>query len=47
MKYHPDKNSDPRAHQLFVDLAEAYEILMGSKVQKKEKEKTRKEKSFD
>lgn len=28
LKYHPDKNPDPRAHQVFVDLAEAYSILM-------------------
>lgn len=47
MKYHPDKNADPRAHQLFVDLAEAYEILMGNQGKRKEKEKTRKEKSFE
>jgi hypothetical protein len=28
MQYHPDKNPDPKAHQLFVDLTEAYHILL-------------------
>ncbi|MEZ4774149.1 MAG: DnaJ domain-containing protein [Bacteroidia bacterium] len=27
MKYHPDSNSDEAAHQLFVDINEAYHIL--------------------
>jgi curved DNA-binding protein CbpA len=28
MKFHPDKNPDPKAHKLFLDLTEAYQILM-------------------
>ncbi|MDD2984061.1 MAG: J domain-containing protein [Crocinitomicaceae bacterium] len=28
MKFHPDKNPDPKANQLFLDLTEAYQILM-------------------
>lgn len=28
MQYHPDKNPDPKAHSLFVDLTEAYHILL-------------------
>eukprot|EP00270_Netrium_digitus_P008349 TRINITY_DN2492_c0_g1_i1.p1 TRINITY_DN2492_c0_g1~~TRINITY_DN2492_c0_g1_i1.p1 ORF type:complete len:323 (+),score=104.78 TRINITY_DN2492_c0_g1_i1:103-969(+) len=27
LKYHPDKNPDPEAHQLFAEVANAYEIL--------------------
>lgn len=46
MKYHPDKNPDPKAHQVFVDLAEAYEILLNDKFQENSKLKT-KEKSFE
>merc|ERR1712032_1701860 len=30
MKYHPDKNPDPLAHKLFVELSEAYSILSDS-----------------
>jgi curved DNA-binding protein CbpA len=47
MKYHPDKNQDPRAHQIFVDLAEAYEILINDRLPKGNELKTRKEKSFE
>jgi hypothetical protein len=28
MRYHPDKNPDPKAHQLFVELTAVYEALM-------------------
>ena len=28
MKFHPDRNPDPKAHKLFLDLTEAYHILM-------------------
>ncbi len=28
MKFHPDRNPDPKAHKLFLDLTEAYQILM-------------------
>lgn len=31
MQFHPDKNSDPKAHQLFIDLTEAYEYLLEEK----------------
>lgn len=48
MQYHPDKNSDPKAHQVFIDLAEAYEILINDKLPKEvNKQKARSEKSFD
>ncbi|MCC5923432.1 MAG: DnaJ domain-containing protein, partial [Crocinitomicaceae bacterium] len=26
--YHPDRNSDPKAHQLFIKITEAYETLV-------------------
>ncbi len=32
MKFHPDRNSDPKAHQLFLDLTEAYQILMDDSI---------------
>lgn len=49
MQYHPDKNSDPKAHQVFIDLAEAYEILINDKLpaQESKRSEARKEKSFD
>lgn len=28
MKFHPDRNPDPKAHKLFLDLTEAYQVLM-------------------
>ena len=28
MRFHPDKNPDPKAHKLFIDLTEAYQILL-------------------
>lgn len=31
MKFHPDRNPDPKAHKLFVDLTEAYHVLMDDK----------------
>lgn len=31
MKFHPDRNPDPKAHKLFLDLTEAYHILMDDK----------------
>ena len=31
MKYHPDRNPDPKAHQLFLDLTEAYQRLIDNK----------------
>ena len=30
-KYHPDINKDPDAHDLFIEITEAYEILMNLK----------------
>ena len=47
MKYHPDRNPDPRAHQIFVDLAEAYDILISDRPLKESAPKARKEKSFE
>jgi len=31
MRFHPDKNPDPKAHKLFIDLTEAYQILIDDK----------------
>ncbi len=31
MKYHPDRNDDPKAHKLFLDLTEAYQIIIDEK----------------
>ncbi len=28
MKYHPDRNPDPKAHELFVKITEAYHIIL-------------------
>lgn len=47
MQYHPDRNPDPRAHQIFIDLAEAYEILVNDKLPKEKLNQSRKEKSFE
>lgn len=47
MQYHPDRNPDPKAQQVFVDLAEAYEVLINDKLPKEKTNKTRKEKSFE
>jgi hypothetical protein len=30
-KYHPDRNSDPKAHQVFIDLTSAYEKIIEAK----------------
>lgn len=27
-RYHPDRNADPEAHQLFIEISEAYETLI-------------------
>lgn len=47
MKYHPDKNDDPKANQVFIDLAEAYAILMDDKILPLERENKRKDRSFE
>ncbi|MDX2361369.1 MAG: J domain-containing protein [Crocinitomicaceae bacterium] len=31
MKYHPDKNQSPKAEGIFIELTEAYEILMNKR----------------
>tara|TARA_B110000285_G_scaffold30387_1_gene31093 strand:- start:1623 stop:2465 length:843 start_codon:yes stop_codon:yes gene_type:complete len=28
MRYHPDRNSDPKAHELFILLTEAYDVIL-------------------
>ena len=50
MKYHPDRNPDPKAHKLFLDLTEAYQIILDERpqqkspfIQPKRKEKTTEE----
>jgi hypothetical protein len=30
-QYHPDRNQDPAAHQKFIEITEAYEILIGER----------------
>jgi len=35
LKYHPDKNSDPEAVQIFIDVQKAYEILIDPELRKK------------
>jgi curved DNA-binding protein CbpA len=49
MQYHPDKNPDPKAHQVFIDLAEAYEILINDKLPAQESKRSdfRKDKTFE
>lgn len=47
MQYHPDRNPDPKAQQVFVDLAEAYEILISDKLPKEKVKKERNEKTFE
>ena len=32
-KYHPDKNSSPDAHECFIEITEAYEILINQNLQ--------------
>lgn len=32
MKYHPDRNSDPGAEEIFIQLTEAYEVLLNKVV---------------
>ena len=31
MRYHPDRNPDPKAHELFILLTEAYDIILNKK----------------
>lgn len=45
MQFHPDKNPDPKAHQLFIQLTEAYEFLLEDKPY--QKQKIKEEKSFE
>merc|ERR1712176_1304581 len=35
LKYHPDKNSDPEAVQIFIDIQKAYEVLIDPQLRKK------------
>lgn len=41
MQYHPDKNNDPRANQLFIDLNLAYDRLMNDDFKPNSKTETR------
>jgi curved DNA-binding protein CbpA len=47
MKFHPDKNPDPKAHQVFIDLAEAYEILINDKFNEATEKNKRSEKTYE
>lgn len=47
MQYHPDKNPDPKAHKIFIDLADAYAILMDDKEEVVLTTQQRKTQSFD
>ena len=40
LKYHPDKNKSANAHQQFIKITEAYEVLIGLKNPKRTKENT-------
>ena len=31
MRYHPDRNPDPKAHELFILLTEAYDVILSKK----------------
>ena len=45
MQFHPDKNPDPKANELFIQLTEAYEFLLEDKPY--QHVKTKKEKTFE
>lgn len=47
MQYHPDKNPDPKAHKIFIDLADAYAILMDDKEEEVLSPQQRKAQSFE
>ena len=40
LQYHPDKNTDPLAHEKFILINDAYEILTGKKKSPKSKRST-------
>ena len=42
MKYHPDRNSDPKAQELFIRITEAYDIIQGNSSTPKEAVQTNK-----
>lgn len=50
MRYHPDRNPEPKAHELFILLTEAYDIILNKKEipnlskSQSSKEKTKEEK---